>query len=52
MKALALVVLCLFGIVVWSADQGTIPNHLAHVFAFPGVDILGHFLIAVILMAV
>jgi VanZ family protein len=46
MKWAALVVICLFGILVWAADRGTLPHTVAQVSAFPGGDILGHFLIA------
>lgn len=46
MKWAALGVLCSFGVLVWAADRGAIPDTLALVFAFPGGDKLGHFLIA------
>ena len=46
MKWAALGVLCSFGVMVWDANRGALPETLALVFAFPGGDKLGHFLIA------
>jgi VanZ family protein len=45
-KWAALVALCTFAVLVWAADRGSLPDTLAHTFAFPGGDKLGHFLIA------
>lgn len=46
MKALAIVAICAFCLLVWSADRGAIPYPLAQMSVFPGGDLLGHFLIA------
>jgi VanZ family protein len=46
MKWAALVMICCFGVLVWTADRGALPDTLAQVYAFPGGDKLGHSLIA------
>lgn len=46
MKGLAFVAICAFCLLTWSANRGVIPYTLAQMSAFPGRDLLGHFLIA------
>jgi hypothetical protein len=49
MKWAAALPLGLFGLLICTADRGALPHMLTQVYAFPGGDKLGHFLIALTL---